>query len=101
MPTNNYKCECGKEWQFIGPYQPKNCPDCNLSIEPSLPVNVHTPSVFEVVDTAHNVKWRDNFEERAKKRNAAGSKPTVKELARENGKDPKDFGYTEDDPTLI
>jgi len=101
MPTNHYKCECGKEWKFIGPYANSKCPECEHLNTPQLPKNIETPSVFEVVDPAHNVKWRDNFEERAKKRNINGSKPVSKELARETREDPKKFGLSEDDAKLI
>lgn len=68
---------------------------------PLLPREVGTPSVFETVDKDKAVKWRDNFQERAKKRNAAGSKHGAKERAREHGEDPAKHGITEDDPRLI
>ena len=102
MPSNKYKCEaCTEEWVFIGPYQARECPKCGASVEPQLPRDINAPSVFEVVDKEHNVKWRDNFQERARKRNAAGSKHTAKEIAREHGEDPKKHGITDDDEKLI
>jgi len=102
MPTNNYKCtSCSKEWKYIGPHQNRECPECKVSTEPSLPVDINTPSVFEVIDTGFAVKRRDNFEERAQKRNATGSKPAAKEIAREHGEDPKKHGISEDDARLI
>jgi len=102
MPSNKYKCaSCNNEWVHIGPYKDMECPECNTSATPQLPSSINSPSVFEVVDSAHNVKWRDNFQERAAKRNKDGSKPSIKELARANGKDPKDMGWSEDDGKLI
>lgn len=102
MPTNKYKCSnCNEEWTFIGPFSDKECPTCKTITKPLLPRNINTPSVFETVDSDHSVKRRDNFDERAKKRNAAGSKKTAKEIARIHGNDPQKHGYTEDDPKLI
>lgn len=101
MPTNNYKCECEHEWVFIGSYKERSCPQCGILTKPQLPKDINTPSVFEVVDKDRNVKWRDNFQERAKKRNAAGTKHTAKEIARTHGEDPAKHGISEDDPKLI
>jgi predicted aldo/keto reductase-like oxidoreductase len=102
MPTNHYKCEsCSEEWTYIGPRKNKECPQCNCETKPQLPKDINTPSVFEIVDKEHNVKWRENFQERAQKRNAKGSKHTAKEIAREHCEDPKKHGWTEDDPKLV
>ena len=102
MPNNKYKCDsCNEEWSYIGPLSDRECPSCGDVTTPQLPRDINAPSVFEVVDAGRNVKWRDNFKERAKKRNAAGSKHNAKEIARVHGEDPKEHGITEDDAKLV
>jgi hypothetical protein len=101
MPTNQYVCSCGFTWTFIGPYKERECKVCHISVAPQLPANLPAPSVFEIVDKERNVKWRDNFQEKAAKRNAKGSKYGAVERARENGDSVSKHGITDDDPKPI
>lgn len=102
MPMNRFKCDsCDEEWSFIGPHGARPCPACKKEVQPLLPRDITSPAVFETVSKDKNVKWRENFQERAKKRNAAGSKHGAKERARIHNEDPKKHGITEDDPHLI
>lgn len=102
MPQNHYYCEqCDKTWDFIGPYRDRECPVCHQLYLPGLPRELTEPSVLETVDPQFNTKWRQNFQERAKKRNAFYTKKTAVERAREAGDDPKKHGITEDDPRPI
>jgi hypothetical protein len=59
------------------------------------------PSVMEVVDKERNVKWRENFQEKAQKRNSFYNKKTAKERARQHGESLEKHGITEDDPKMI
>lgn len=101
MPQNRYVCECGEEWSFIGPYGQKPCPACAKDVKPSLPAEIAAPAVFEVVDSGRNVKWRDNFQERAEKRNKFYNKKSAKERARVHGDTQEKHGITEDDAKMI
>lgn len=101
MPMNRYSCECGREWTFIGPYKDRPCPDCSKEVKPSLPSEITAPAVMETVDKGRNVKWRDNFQERAEKRNKFYNKKEAKERARVHGDDPTRHGITEDDAKMV
>lgn len=101
MPVNRYECDCGTQWKFIGPYRSRICPLCSKDVKPSIPTEIAPPAVFETVDPAHGVKWRDNFQERAEKRNKFYNKNTAKEKARVHGDDPAKHGITEDDAKMI
>ena len=101
MPLNRYSCECGNEWTFIGPYRERPCPACSKVSKPQLPTDIEAPSVLETVDASRNVKWRDNFKERAEKRNKFYTKNTAKETARVHGDDPERHGITEDDAKMV
>jgi len=101
MPTNRYTCKCGNEWTYIGPRKPRPCPGCEAVTEPKLPTDIEIPLVMEVVDKARNVKWRDNFRERAKKRNKFYNDKTAKEIAREHHNHPSQHGITDDDAKMI
>jgi hypothetical protein len=70
-------------------------------VKPRLPGDIAPPSVFETVDSDRNVKWRDNFKERAERRNAFYNKKGAKERAREHGDPLEKHGITEDDPKII
>ncbi len=101
MPTNRYVCVCGKEWSYIGPYKDRSCPSCEAQVKPCLPSEISSPAVLETVDKGRNVKWRDNFKERAEKRNKFYNKKEAKERARVHGDDPAQHGITEDDAKMI
>jgi hypothetical protein len=101
MPNNHYQCSCGNEWTFIGPYKKQECSKCSTLIKPSIPTEIAAPSVMEVVDTYRNVKWRDNFKERAEKRNKFYNKKEAKERARIHGDSLEQHGITEDDAKMV
>lgn len=101
MPTNRYSCSCGNDWTFIGPAKERVCSSCQASVKPGLPRDIHAPAVMETVDSTRNIKWRDDFKEKAEKRNGFYNKKTAKEKARVNNETPEKFGITEDDARLI
>lgn len=102
MPQNRYICyKCEKEWAHIGPHKDRPCPTCAEVCTPELPKALEEPTVLETVDKQFNTKWKKDFQERAKKRNAFYTKKTAVERAREHGDDPKKHGITEDDPRPV
>jgi len=101
MPTNRYSCSCGKDYTFIGPHKARACPECSKENSPGLPRDVQAPAVMETVDSNRNVKWRDNFQEKAATRNRFYTKKTAKEKAREHKESVEKFGITEDDARMI
>lgn len=101
MPMNRYTCTCGNEWSFIGPYKARPCPQCSVEVKPGLPQDISGPAVLETVDKGRNVKWRDNFQERAEKRNKFYNKKEAKERARVHGDSLEQHGFTEDDAKMI
>lgn len=102
MPQNRYVCYvCEKGWSFTGPYGERPCPTCTEVCKPELPVEIAPPSVFETVDSGRNVKWRDNFKERAEARNKFYNKKGAKERARIHGDTQEKHGITEDDAKMI
>lgn len=101
MPNNKYACECGAEWNYIGPYKDRPCPTCAKESKPQLPAEIAPPAVFEVVDAGRNIKWRDNFREKAEVRNKFYNKKEAKERARIHGDSQEKHGITEDDPKMI
>jgi predicted nucleic acid-binding Zn ribbon protein len=102
MPQNHYQCsKCANAWSFIGPYKSAACPECGNDCKPGIPRNVEAPAVMETVDPQYATKWRENFKERATRRNAFYSKKTAKERAHEHNEDPKKHGITDDDPKPV
>jgi len=101
MPQNRYSCECGTEWGHIGAYKPRSCPSCSKEVIPSLPTDIAVPTVFETVDPSRNIKWRDNFKEKAEIRNAFYNKKSAKERARVHGDSVEKHGITEDDAKMV
>ena len=102
MPTNLYECDsCNEKWTYIGPFKQRPCPKCQSLYQPLLPQNIPGPAVMEVVDSIHNTKWRNNFEERAQKRNSFYMKKEAKERARVHGDPVEKHGGDEDDAKLV
>jgi hypothetical protein len=56
---------------------------------------------METVDKTRNVKWRDNFQEKAERRNKFYNSKQAKERARVHNDDPAKHGITEDDPKMV
>jgi len=101
MPLNRYKCNHEHEWTYLGPYKARECPDCGELTKPLLPSDIQAPSVMETVDKTRNVKWRDNFQEKAERRNKFYNSKQAKERARVHNDDPAKHGITEDDPKMV
>ena len=101
MPQNRYKCSNDHEWNFIGPYKARACPECGVETKPRLPTDVSSIASMEVVDKERNVKWRDGFQENAGKRNKFYNKNNAKENARVHGDSYQQHGITEDDAKMI
>lgn len=101
MPLNRYTCSEGHEWQHIGPYKERACPECQALTKPGLPKDVSSVASFETVDPGHNVKWREGQKENAEKRNKFYNKHKAKENARVHGDSYKQHGITEDDAKMV
>ena len=102
MPMNRYKCEkCQNEYQHLGPYADRPCPECHHRNKPLLPRALETPSTTETVDKHLGVKQRTDLQERAKRRSINHSKIDAKEIARENCETYEQHGINEDDPKMI
>lgn len=101
MPSNRYSCECGTEWAHIGAAKARVCPSCSKEVKPSLPTDIAAPVSFEKVDAERNIKWRDNFKEKAEVRNAFYNKKGAKERARIHGDSVEKHGITEDDAKMV